>query len=269
MKRAVTALAALVCIAAGVVRGLDLFAYNDWTTGFVTWGSVWARYGVLAGVLALIGVAALAQQPGSFRLTAPRRGLGVYGLLASVVFAAWAGSQAMLLWPQRDWFGLVQAGLFFLTAVWLLLTGLAHLGEELQPPTRSVLPGVGATLGFYLLTVSRFGFAPSSVQRIGPTVEVFSALLALLFSTALVRLLYVGQARSARWLYILGLTAFLLGTCLELPQTVLSWRNGAADLADVALSVLPALVGLAGLGAAWAVSGRRAQTPAQTEPAAE
>ena len=269
MKRAVTVLAALVCLAAGAVRGLDLSAYNDWSTGFVTWGSVWTRYGVLAGVLVLAGVAALVQAPGSYRITAPCRSLGVFGLLASVVFAAYAGGQVMLLWPEWNWFGLAQAGLFFLTGLWLLLTGLAHLGEELQPPTRSVLPGVGATLGFYLLTVSRFGFAPSSVQRIGPTVEVFSALLALLFSTALVRLLYVGQARSARWLYILGLTAFLLGTCLELPQTVLSWRNGAADLADVALSVLPALVGLAGLGAAWAVSGRRAQTPAQTESAAE
>ena len=257
MKRAVTALAALVCIAAGVVRGLDLSAYNDWATGFVTWGSVWARYGVLAGVLAVVGVAALVQRRGPFRLTAPRRGLGVYGLLASVVFAAWAGSQAMRLWPARDWFGLVQAGLFFLTGVWLLLAGMAHLSEDLQPPTRSALLGVAATLGFYLLTVRRFGFAPSSVQRIGPTVEVFSALLALLFSTALVRLLYVGRVRSARWLYFLGLAAFLLCSCLELPQTVLSWRNGAADLTDAALSVLPALIGLAGLGAAWAVSGRR------------
>ena len=257
MKRAVTILAALVCVAAGAVRGLDLSAYNDWSTGFVTWGSVWTRYGVLAGVLVLIGVAALAQAPGAFRLTAPRRGLGVYGLVSSVAFAAWAGGQVMLLWPGRDWFGLVQAGLFFLTGVWLLLTGLVHLGEELQPPTRSALLGVGATLGFYLLTVGRFGFAPSSVQRIGPTVEVFSALLALLFSTALVRLLYVGQARSARRLYFLGFAAFLLCTCLELPQTALSWRNNAAGTADLALSGLLALIGLAGLGAAWAVSGRR------------
>lgn len=259
MKRAVTVLAALVCLAAGAVRGLDLSAYNDWSTGFVTWGSVWTRYGVLAGVLALAGVAALVQTPGVFRITAPRRGLGVYGLLASVAFAAYAGGQMILAWPERDWFGLAQAGLFFLTGVWLLLVGLVHLGEELQPPTRSALLGVGATLGFYLLTVGRFGFAPSSVQRIGPTVEVFSALLALLFSTALVRLVYVGQVRSARWLYFLGLAAFLLCTCLELPQTVLAWRSGADGLADVALSALLALIGLAGLCAAWAVSGPRAE----------
>ena len=170
---------------------------------------------------------------------------------------AYAGGQIMLLWPEWNWFGLAQAGLFFLTGLWLLLTGLAHLGEELTPPTRSAVLGVGATLGFYLLTVGRFGFAPSSVQRIGPTVEVFSALLALLLSTALVRLLYVGQVRSARWLYFLGFAAFLLCTCLELPQTFLSWRNGADGLADLALSLLLALIGLAGLGAAWAVSGRR------------
>ena len=223
----------------------------------MTWGSVWTRYGVLAGVLVLAGVAALVQAPGSYRITAPCRSLGVFGLLASVVFAAYAGGQIMLLWPEWNWFGLAQAGLFFLTGLWLLLTGLAHLGEELTPPTRSAVLGVGATLGFYLLTVGRFGFAPSSVQRIGPTVEVFSALLALLLSTALVRLLYVGQVWSARWLYFLGFAAFLLCTCLELPQTFLSWRNGADGLADLALSLLLALIGLAGLGAAWAVSGRR------------
>lgn len=263
MKRAVTVLAALVCLTAGAVRGLDLSAYNDWSTGFVTWGSVWTRYAILAGVLVLAAVAALAQMPGPFRLARISRGLGVYGLVSSVAFAAYAGSQVMLLWPERDWFGLIQAALFFLTGVWLLLTGLTHLGEELTPPTRSAVLGVGATLGFYLLTVGRFGFAPSSVQRIGPTVEVFSALVALLFSTALVRLLYVGQVRSARWLYFLGFAAFFLCTCLELPQTVLSFRNGADGLADVALSVLLALIGLAGLGAAWAVSGPRAGEPAQ------
>ena len=260
MKRAVTVLAALVCLAAGAVHGLDLSAYNDWSTGFVTWGSVWTRYGVLAGVLVLAGVAALVQTPGPYRITAPSRGLGVFGLLASVLFAAYAGGQVMLLWPERDWFGLVQAVLFFLTGLWLLLTGLAHLGEELTPPTHSAVLGVGATLGFYLLTVGRFGFAPSSVERIGPTVEVFSALLALLLSTALVRLLYVGQVRSGRWLYFLGFAAFFLCTCLELPQTFLSWRNGADGLADLALSLLLALIGLAGLGAAWAVSGQQEDT---------
>lgn len=257
MKRAVTVLTALVCLAAGLVRGLDLSAYTDWETGFVTWGSVWARYGAMAGVLALIGLAALVQAPGPLALTAPRRGLGVWGLLASVAFAAYAGGRIYLLWPGRDWFALIQAGLFFLTGLWLLLAGLAHLGEELAPPTRSALLGVGATLGFYLLTVARFGFAPSTVERIGPTVEVFSALLALLLATALVRLLYLGRVRSGRGLYALGFAAFFFCTCLELPQTALSWRQGAAGLDSLALSGLLALVGLGGLWAAWAASGRR------------
>lgn len=264
MKRAVTVLTALVCLAAGLVRGLDLSAYTDWETGFVTWGSVWVRYGAMAGVLVLIGLAALVQAPGPLALTAPRRGLGFWCLPAAVAFAACAGGHVYLLWPGRDWFGLAQAVLFFLTGVWLLLVGMTQLGEELQPPTRSALPGVGATLGFYLLTVARFGFAPSTVERIGPTVEVFSALLALLFSTALVRLLYLGRVRSGRGLYFLGFVSFFLSTCLELPQTVLSWRQGTAELADLALSVLLGLIGLAGLWAAGAVAGRR-EIPADPE----
>ena len=57
-----------------------------------------------------------------------------------------------------------------------------------------------------------------------------------------------------------GFAAFFLCTCLELPQTFLSWRNGADGLADLALSPLLALIGLAGLGAAWAVSGQQEDT---------
>ena len=51
MKRFATSLLALVCLAAGGARWLDLVNCTDLATGFSTYGSYWVRYAVVGAVL--------------------------------------------------------------------------------------------------------------------------------------------------------------------------------------------------------------------------
>ncbi|MEG0769447.1 MAG: hypothetical protein RSG59_05940, partial [Ruthenibacterium sp.] len=63
MKRKDCLAALLMCVAAGAVRFWDLAANSEVGTGFVTLGSVWVRYGVLA--LLVAGVFVLARVCGT------------------------------------------------------------------------------------------------------------------------------------------------------------------------------------------------------------
>lgn len=75
--------------------------------------------------------------------------------------------------------------------------------------------GVAGSAAFYLHTVVRFVEQPASLYRILPAVEIFSALAALLFVTALLRALYLpGGVGTAPALSRCGLLAFFFCTCL-------------------------------------------------------
>lgn len=265
MKRFATCLAALVCAAAGVVRWLDLAAYTDPATGFVTYGPVWARYAVGGGVLAVLALASLLACRRPMALARPSRALGAYSLAVGTGFTAYAGAQFSRLFSGLEGLALAQAVLYLLTGLWFFLLATSQLSGGLKSPTRSAAAGLIGTLSLYLLTVVRFGFQPSGIVRIGPTVEVFSALAALLFCAALVKLVYLRGAKSARWLHFAGLAAFFLCTCLELPQTVFSWQAGEAGLPDLCESGLLALLGLLGAGCSIALSGGAPQEEPEGE----
>lgn len=77
--------------------------------------------------------------------------------------------------------------------------------------------GVAGSAAFYLHTVVRFVEQPASLYRILPAVEIFSALAALLFVTALLRALYLpGRRRYGAGTQPLRAAGFLL---LHLPCT--------------------------------------------------
>ena len=92
---------------------------------------------------------------------------------------------------------------------------------------------------------------PASLYRILPAVEIFSALAALLFVTALLRALYLpGGVGTAPALSRCGLLAFFFCTCLALPQAVWQGMNGVDTPVSFPLAITLGCTGL--LGAACA-----------------
>ena len=111
--------------------------------------------------------------------------------------------------------------------------------------------GVAGSAAFYLHTVVRFVEQPASLYRILPAVEIFSALAALLFVTALLRALYLpGGVGTAPALSRCGLLAFFFCTCLALPQAVWQGMNGVDTPVSFPLAITLGCTGL--LGAACA-----------------
>ena len=84
------------------------------------------------------------------------------------------------------------------------------------------------------------------------TLEALAALAALLFCTAQLKSAYIPGGKSARWIWLCGMAAFLLCTCLALPSAMWTWLQGQSELRSMVEGVCLALVGL--MGAVYALT---------------
>ena len=262
MKRFAAVLLVLVCVAAGVVRWLDVINYTDPATGFVTYGPAWARYAVAAGVLALAALGSLLAPRRPAALCGQSAPQGLVCWLCAVGFAALAGAR-LAGWASLAGMALAQTVLCLVSAVWFFLLGTSRFTPDFETPTRSALWGVAGTLSLYLLTVCRFGLEPTGMARVGENFEALAALAALLFCTAQAKVAYLPGGRSGGWVFFTGLAAFLFCGCLALPGALAGWFTGQLALADLLEAAAVALVGL--VGAVYALG---AAGPAAPEPAA-
>ena len=251
------------CGALGALRLADLTCFTDPATGFAA-GPVWPRW--LLGVLAAGGCWLLARwAPGEAParlddmtawMTSMGRGALIAGL-ANFVSTAVGGmdgvsahhmTQARLLLVRLA--GFTQAGLLLLLGVWCLLVSRAlPLGKAGDGFFIGL--GIAGSAAFFLETVLRFVLRPASWYRLCPAVETFAALGALLFSVALLRALaFPARPGVRRSLAATGLLAFLLCTCLALPQAL--WQQFTAAESGVGLieAVFYAFWGLLGAAAA-------------------
>lgn len=266
MKRAATCLVLLAAIAAGAAHWLDLVNFTDLATGFSSYGPLWARYAVAGAVAALCALASLLAARRPVGLWQRSIAQGLVSLLCAAGFAV-LGGIGLLRAVQQDLTALIQQVLWLFTALWMLLLAVARLSARSGLPSSSAVWGVAGTVSLYLLTVVRFIFKPSGIVRVAPTIQVFSALAALLFSTALLKSAYLPRANCGRWLSLTGSLAFFLCTCLELPQTLCLYLVSAADRDELLLSGCLGLLGLLGAVCALIAAGPCAPEPEAEAPA--
>lgn len=269
MKRLTAGISLLVPVAAGAVRWLDLVNFCDLTTGFVLLGPVWARYLCMAMVLSLGVLASFLAARRPSGLVRRSMSLGLLCLLAGGAFAALAGVQlaALLGGAEADVLETAQTVLYLLTALWLLLLGISRVAGSTVAPSGSAWTGILGTFAFYLLTVRRFCFNPSGIVRIVPTVQVFSALSALVLLQGAVKAFYLPHLPVGRGLFFRGYLAFFFCTCLEAPQTVCLYLGGQYTLAQLAEGLALGVIGLIGLRCAALTVGEE-QPEQQEQPEA-
>ena len=269
MKRLTAGISLLVPVAAGAVRWLDLVNFCDLTTGFVLLGPVWARYLCMAMVLSLGVLASFLAARRPSGLVRRSMSLGLLCLLAGGAFAALAGVQlaALLGGAEADVLETAQTVLYLLTALWLLLLGISRVAGSTVAPSGSAWTGILGTFAFYLLTVRRFCFNPSGIVRIVPTVQVFSALSALVLLQGAVKAFYLPHLPVGRGLFFRGYLAFFFCTCLEAPQAVCLYLGGQYTLAQLAEGLAFGVIGLIGLRCAALTVGEE-QPEQQEQPEA-
>lgn len=269
MKRLTAGISLLVPVAAGAVRWLDLVNFCDLTTGFVLLGPVWARYLCMAMVLSLGVLASFLAARRPSGLVRRSMSLGLLCLLAGGAFAALAGVQlaALLEGAEADVLETAQTVLYLLTALWLLLLGISRVAGSTVAPSGSAWTGILGTFAFYLLTVRRFCFNPSGIVRIVPTVQVFSALSALVLLQGAVKAFYLPHLPVGRGLFFRGYLAFFFCTCLEAPQAVCLYLGGQYTLAQLAEGLALGVIGLIGLRCAALTVGEE-QPEQQEQPEA-
>lgn len=269
MKRLTAGISLLVPVAAGAVRWLDLVNFCDLTTGFVLLGPVWARYLCMAMVLSLGVLASFLAARRPSGLVRRSMSLGLLCLLAGGAFAALAGVQlaALLGGAEADVLETAQTVLYLLTALWLLLLGISRVAGSTVAPSGSAWTGILGTFAFYLLTVRRFCFNPSGIVRIVPTVQVFSALSALVLLQGAVKAFYLPHLPVGRGLFFRGYLAFFFCTCLEAPQAVCLYLGGQYTLAQMAEGLALGVIGLIGLRCAALTVGEE-QPEQQEQPEA-
>lgn len=269
MKRLTAGISLLVPVAAGAVRWLDLVNFCDLTTGFVLLGPVWARYLCMAMVLSLGVLASFLAARRPSGLVRRSMSLGLLCLLAGGAFAALAGVQlaALLGGAEADVLETAQTVLYLLTALWLLLLGISRVAGSTVAPSGSAWTGILGTFAFYLLTVRRFCFNPSGIVRIVPTVQVFSALSALVLLQGAVKAFYLPHLPIGRGLFFRGYLAFFFCTCLEAPQAVCLYLGGQYTLAQLAEGLALGVIGLIGLHCAALTVGEE-QPEQQEQPEA-
>lgn len=269
MKRLTAGISLLVPVAAGAVRWLDLVNFCDLTTGFVLLGPVWARYLCMAMVLSLGVLASFLAARRPSGLVRRSMSLGLLCLLAGGAFAALAGVQlaALLGGAEADVLETAQMVLYLLTALWLLLLGISRVAGSTVAPSGSAWTGILGTFAFYLLTVRRFCFNPSGIVRIVPTVQVFSALSALVLLQGAVKAFYLPHLPIGRGLFFRGYLAFFFCTCLEAPQAVCLYLGGQYTLAQLAEGLALGVIGLIGLRCAALTVGEE-QPEQQEQPEA-
>ncbi|MEG1274297.1 MAG: hypothetical protein RSD27_01270 [Ruthenibacterium sp.] len=273
MKRKDCLAALLMCAAAGAVRFWDLAANSEVGTGFVTLGSVWVRYGVLAllvaGVFVLARVCGTKTEQGSLPVPAPL----VFALTSAVALCVGVmllnAAVREFVMPTTS-FGGVQNGAGMRTLAFLLrlMCGVGFvlfcvwcLALCLRKAPLSSQRGAARTLGFcampafLVLPVLRYAENPASVHRILYILPFCSALGALVFVIKLLGILcapLTPERRSST--AAAGVCAFLLCTCIELPQRVWQLTDIGATALSLWTSVLLGLVGVLGAATALAVS---------------
>ena len=266
----------LLALAAGGGILADELIFTDPTTGFSTAGSVWLRYGALVLVsLAFLLLTRPGKPVPENRISRSRVLAGMFAAQALAFLGGCVMALVQILsrisaagglfdrYTGRmnlDVIQLLIAVGWFIGGLWCGCTALAFAKGE-QQPAGALSLGILTTVSFFFLCARRFVNTPTSIQRVMPTLDLMSALAAMLLCCALLRWLYLPvEECQPRRLCFFGLEAFLFDFCIVGAKQAAHLSLGEPLLEEI--GDLPLLfIGL--LGAAVTLQTIRSNPPAR------
>lgn len=254
MNRAAAAVLSLIfCLALGALRTADLLFWSDPATGFVLAGQAWYRYAAAAAAAVLFALSRAASKTPR-ALARPRRALGLAMLLAAALLLETGLSTCLALW--QDGFAALRGVLLLVSGLWFAAFGVRAMWAPSRRPAPAAL-GLPVLAAPVWVAIERFAVRPSSLARTGHILQVLSILAVLCFLASLLKAFFLPGAPYGQGLAFTGMLAFLFGSCIELPQTVVAFLyDPDFVLVDLALSACWGGVGLCGLVCALYAAGR-------------
>lgn len=242
-KRIAAVAAAVLCLALGAARAADLMNLTDTSTGFPLVGEAWYRYVIALAGAVVLWLLSRSAQPDPAALHHGKIWLGIAMLLAGGLMLE-TGVSTLLV--REDAFVLPHGVLLAVSGAWFIVFGLqTFLAPSGRPLSAWLgLPMLAAPLW---LTIERFAMEPASVTRTTHIFSVLSAIAALCMVNLLLKVIFLPGDAIGRGMFFVGMLAFLFCTCGELPQTVLAFGAGSADLLNLVESCGLGAVGLCGL----------------------
>lgn len=255
MNRAAAAVLSLIfCLALGALRTADLLFWSGPATGFVLAGQAWYRYAAAAAAAAVLFALSRAASKTPRALARPRRALGLAMLLAAALLLETGLSTCLALW--QDGFAALRGVLLLVSGLWFAAFGVRAMWAPSRRPAPAAL-GLPVLAAPVWVAIERFAVRPSSLARTGHILQVLSILAVLCFLASLLKAFFLPGAPYGQGLAFTGMLAFLFGSCIELPQTVVAFLHDPDFvLVDLALSACWGAVGLCGLVCALYAAGR-------------
>ena len=263
-KRTAVVLSLILCLVLGALRVADLCFLSDPATGFARVGESWHRYLIVAAAAVVMFMLSrgASVRPLPFKHCRPALGCAML-LTAALLFE----TSVSTLLTQLDGFATLRGVLLLANGLWFAGFGVQAF---FAPPTKSppaalCLGGLAAPIW---VAIERFAIRPSSLARTGHVLGVLSILAALCCVDYLLKMIFLPGAPFGKAMTFTGMLAFLLCTCMELPETMISYASGGATLLDLVQSGCWASVGLCGLvGAIYASGEDRKDLPLFKIPA--
>lgn len=253
MKRSVTVWLAVFALFGGGLRWLDLSFFTDTATGFAM-GPVWLRY-VLLAIWLLVFL--LAGRKTAGKLVPGRR----LSNLAQICGGAYGAVVLMQLSHSLELTESGQMNLFLtvllvVLAGWLILVGLCwrRFGTKMGLPLHL---GIGASLYFLLQTFLCGLTQAAHLAHIDIVWQALAYMAALCFCIKLLRAATIPAETDSRGLWVTGMAAFLLCTCLHLPQYYWWVMQGIRAQSALPAAAALGLFGLLGLGCALSVTAEK------------
>ena len=240
MKKIWVFLTAALYIALGAAYGANRYFLTDSATGFSE-SPYWLQYLLLAAGMAFMLPLIFAIRPsqrvelGGASFRSLLMVLGVWFAVASIAEIVQHGADSALY--------SIHAVLQLGTAAWVIWLAVWSKNHA-APPRHSALWGILACASLYLLVPMRFMTHQSSIVRVGNTMQLLSALAALLFAASCLRRVYLPSGNYARQLCATGLCAFLLCSCqgaaalLTASRDSVTAQNYATNFALLVLGIV-------------------------------
>ena len=262
----------ILCLTLLMLRMLDLALWTDPATGFVQddWFFLRPALPLAVALLSYLTARKAAPRPAQLLGACPPLGFCMLAVGAALAAAALLAAPELLTAGAAGLpLVLLRCVCAALSALWFLRYGARAFAPLADPA--APLPGTLnalAGIAFFLCTlILRFTVQAASVQRLGCTLRVLSAAMAVVFLISLFRVFLTPGLPAGSSLFASGFNAFLFCTCHELPQAAFEWYWGRLSLGELAVSLALALLALAGAVRADRACGPAAALPREGQPA--
>lgn len=245
MKRFLMCILLIVFAIIGGARFVDFVKFTDIATGFVTVGSVWLRYGILAAGVILCFIPLFFNKTSFNSANLAHIGTPACVIIGGAVSMYGFFTILTMVFVKLEYLKLIQGILYVLLGAWCIYSSVYASKTNSSSPKGAIIAFLGGA-AIYITALERFLKQPSSLYRLWPVLDILSVIASLLFFTTIFKVVYTKYEYTPKRLCSFGLLSFFISTCLQAPCAVYLFLNKALSLNNLLLCIIFGIFGIVG-----------------------